>query len=588
MTTHDEFAPTKAVFYFRTLDRWPGGNADMITIKAVLRLSPGAAPELEAQFYRCFDGRHMWYPPRRVAVDSGEALAEFLAVARSLAARGSQALAIHRFDAAEDEWDPDWADSEVLLYATDDGPETPEEASLRLVRRASKSESSAPDPELERAFELAHRLTGVGRVSQFGNTEDALAAAYWGPDGAPEQDFDYTVEATPTYLPPETDAVFLELQAAHAQAKAQAEGSRPKTMLVYRLDEVPEFLTRELPPDASVRQCLFFAAREDHRFLDALIAAVPEREHDDTDAAMDIADRVTRIASQSEDFAKALRPDKVPAGGAIIGGTYGNGFHGGDAEAVERWLEAHGVERVSLRTFLDKLILLRLVDEEGAPLEQVDKVPGGPPARTENSLGDGLYVFERDRRHVRFELAQVLEADEEDDEDEPWLELRSEDLPPGVLHTVTVPAPAARKAAETKKAEKQAPVKMAAGKKTTPKAAAGKTAAKAAAGKKASKAAAGKTAAKAAAGKKAAKAAAGKKAAKAAAGKKASKAAAGKKASKAAGKKTAKAAAGKKTTSKAAASKKTAAKKTASKPGAAKKKSAKKTSSKQARSKKTK
>ncbi|MCY1010177.1 hypothetical protein OV079_32350 [Nannocystis pusilla] len=222
MTTPDEFTFRKAVFYFRTFDRWPGGNADMITIKVVLRLAPGAAPELAAQFYRCFDGRHLWYPTRRVEVDAGDALAEFVAVTRSLAARGSSIVAAHVLDPAEDEWDCDWADSEVYLHATDDAPETADGALLQLVRRASKAVASPPDAELERAFELARQLTGVGRVFQFGNTEDALSAAYWGPDGPPEQELEYAAEAVPWYLPPETDAVFLELQAARAQAESQA------------------------------------------------------------------------------------------------------------------------------------------------------------------------------------------------------------------------------------------------------------------------------------------------------------------------------------------------------------------------------
>jgi hypothetical protein len=556
MTTPDEFDFRKAVFYFRTLDRWPGGNADMITIKVVLRRSPGAEPELAAQFYRCFDGRHLWYPGRRVEIDAGDALAEFLAVTRSLATRGSSLLAADVLDPAEDEWDCDWADSEVYFHATDDAPETADGALLQLVRRTSKAAGSPPDPELERAFELARQLTGVGRVFQFGNTEDALSGAYWGTDGAPEQELEYTAEAAPSYLPPETDAVFLELQAVRAQIDSQAVATRgPETMLVYRLDEVPEFLTRELPADSSVRQCLFFTARDDSPALDAMLAAVPEDEHADVDAAMEIAHRVTAIVARSEDFANKLRPDEVPRGGALLGGTYENGFHGGDAEAVDRWLDAQGVRRVSLQSFLDGLILLRALDEEGAPLEQVDKFAGGPPALTADAIDDdGLYVFERDSDHVRFELAQVS-----DEEEVPWLELRSEDLPPGVLHTVTVPAVSAEGKAEPQAAEKERAMSK---KKKTSKKAAGKKASKKAAGKKASKKTAGKkTAEKKTAGKKTA-------AKKTAAKKSAAKKSASKTAAK---KKTAKKSAAKKPASKKSAAKKPASKKSASKKPASKK-----------------
>lgn len=417
----------------------------MVTIKVTMRLAPDAAPALEAQFYRCFDGRHTWYPAQRVVLDPGDALAPFLDVTRSLAARGSLTLAVSPFDPAEDEWDCDWAESEVYLYTTNDGPETPDDAFLRLVRRTSKVEASAPDPELERAFELARRITGVGRVSQFSNTQDALSTGYWAQGGAEAKDLDYVLEVTPTYLPPETDAVFVELQAAHVAASA-AEAARAaaapqrERMLAYYLDAVPEYLSRELPLDASARRCLFFAARAGSRVVGAMLEAVPEREHDQTDETMVIAARITEIVSQSENFALMLRPDEVPAGGAIVGGSYLDGFHGGDAKAVERWLEAQGVECLSVEYFLDQLILLRLVDEDGEPLEQVDKLAGGPPMWTERSLGDGLFVFERNRRHVSFKLTPVLDEEPESDDDYFWVELRASDLLPGAVHTVVVPA----------------------------------------------------------------------------------------------------------------------------------------------------
>ncbi|MCY0990723.1 hypothetical protein OV203_26500 [Nannocystis sp. ILAH1] len=600
MTTPDEFDFRKAVFYFRTLDRWPGGNADMITIKVVLRLAPGAAPELAAQFYRCFDGRHLWYPARRVEVEAGEAFAEFLAVIRSLAARGSSLLAADVLDPAEDEWDCDWADSEVYFHATDEAPETADGAVLQLVRRTSKAAGSPPDPELERAFELARQVTGVGRVFQFGNTEDALSAAYFVSGGAPEQELEYTAEAVPSYLPPETDAVFVELQAVRAQIDSQAaakaaEARGPETLLVYRLDEVPEFLTRELPPDSSVRRCLFFTARDDSPAIDAMLTAIPEDEHAEVDAAMEIANRVTAIAARSEAFANTLRPDEVPRGGALLGGTYVNGFHGGDADAVERWIEAQGLGRVTLRSFLDRLILVRALDEEGAPLQQVDKFAGRPPALTAKPIDDdGLYVFERDSDHVRFELAQVS-----DEEEVPWLELRAEELPPGVLHTVTVPAVSAEEKTGAQAADEETAAEEtseAAAEETSEAAepeetAARKTTAKQGAKKAAKRAAAKKSASKRAAAKKSAskQPAAKKSAAKKSAAKKtaAKKSASKKSASKKAGKKTAAkktAKAGKKSAAKKAA-KKTAAKKTAKK--SASKKPAKKPASKKMAKKKT-
>ena len=430
MTTPDVSNPAKTVFYFRTLDRWPGGNADMITVKAVLRLPSGAAPELEAEIYRCFDGRHTWYPARRIAFAPGDALPAFLAVARSLAARGLPSLTVRPFAPSDDEWEPDWAEAEVLFYASDDGPETPDAAALQLVRQVSRTQASPPEPELERAFELARQLIGIGRVFPFTEGQDALSAAYRAPGGPAPRDLEHTAEVTPSYLPPETDATFGRVQGVPQATQA----ARPESMLVYRLDELPEFLTGGLGSDASVRRCLFFTARADSRVIDALMEAVPEREHDDADAGMDIANRVSRIASQSEEFARTLRPDQVPAGGAIVGGTYAHGFHGGDAEAVEGWLAAQGVERVPLRTFFDRLILLRVLGNDGAPLEQIAKFAGGPPMSVKNSLGDGLYVFERDRHHTEFELSR------DDADDAPGLKLRAEDLPPGVVHTVTIRA----------------------------------------------------------------------------------------------------------------------------------------------------
>jgi hypothetical protein len=478
MTTPAKPTPTKAVFYFRTLDRWPGGNADMVTVKVTTRLSPGAAPELEAQFYSCFDGRHAWFPPRRVTIDSGDALAAFLEVIRSLAARGESTLVVHPFDPMEDEWDCDWADSDIYLYTTEDGPETPDDASLRLIRRISKvkprgkGKAPASDPELERAFELAHRLTGVGRVFQFANTKDALSAAYRAPNGPAVKDLGYALEATPTYLPPEADAGFLEMlaehtrqraaqQAAEQAAKQARKAAQRESLLVYRIDDLPEFLTRELSPDAGPRQCLFYIGRPGEEVVAAMMQEVPEIDHDETEAALNIADRIMKIVAESEDYTLWVRPpESLQFGGEPFG------FHGGDAGAVERWLEARGVERVPLRRFLDRLILLRLIDEDGVPLEQVYKIGAGPPARTQESLGDGLFALPRDSDHARFELAPV--SDEKFD-DSSWLELRASNFPPGTVHTVTVPTPPARTKTPAKKTTGKALAKKTIAKKTPAK-----------------------------------------------------------------------------------------------------------------------
>ncbi|HEY0137119.1 MAG TPA: hypothetical protein VGB85_23710 [Nannocystis sp.] len=550
MTTPTSRTPTKAVFYFRTLDRWPGGNADMLTIKVTLRLTP--TPALEAQFYSCFDGNHAWYPPRSVTIDAADALAGLLITTSSLAARGSQSLTITMLDRNEDEWDSEWAEIEVLLFAGDDGPETSEAAQLRLLRTTSKTKGTEPDPELEQAFELAQQVTGVGRVFQFANTQDALSAAYraQGQDGV--QDLDYKRDATPRYLPPETDPVFAKLRggASKKQPAAAPVAKAParETLLVYRLDEAPALLTRELPPDASTRKCLFYSARRDSPLTSAMYKAIPEPSHAGTTDALKVAARISQIASQSPDFARKLRPDEVPAGGSLIGGGYASGFHGGDAEAVERWLDEQGVTRISLRTFLDQLIVLRLVDEDDAPIDQVDKYAGGPPISTVDALDhDGLFVFERDRDHAEFKLAAVTDEGL-DDEDDGWVVLHANDLSPDTVHTVVIPAapaskpPAAKKTAAKKTATKKTAAKKTASKKTAAKKVAKKTAKKTAAKKTAAKKVAKKAATKKTATRKTAtkKAAAKKAAAKKTTKKTAAKKAATKKvAKKAAAKKTA-------------------------------------------------
>ncbi|MFY0536153.1 hypothetical protein [Nannocystis pusilla] len=594
MTTPDELDFRKAVFYFRSLDRWPGGNADMITIKVVLRLAPGAAPELAAQFYRCFDGRHLWYPARRVEVDSGDALAEFLAVTRSsprAGARSSRRM----------------CSTPPRTSGTATGP-TPRSTCTRPTRpprrRTGPSCSSCvalrrpQGPRPTRSWSARSSWRGRSPASAACSSSATRRTPCPRPTGAPRgAGAGARVHGGGgSVVPAARDRRGVPRAAGRAGADrfagrgAGRGGEGPETLLVYRLDEAPEFLTHDLPPDSSVRRCLFFTARDDSPAVDAMLAAIPEDDHADVAAAMEIAHRVTAIAARSEAFANTLRPDEVPRGGALLGGTYVNGFHGGDAEAVERWLEAQGLKRVTLRSFLDRLILLRALDEKGAPLQQVDKFAGRPPALTADSIDDdGLYVFERDSDHARFELAQVS-----DEEEVPWLELRAEDLPPGVLHTVTVPAVSAEEepgsqAAEEEPAEEE--TSEAAAEEETEAAAEEETAAaepeETASRKKPAKKAAKRAAAKKSASKKSASKKAGKKtAAKTASKKTASKKTAGKKAAK---KTAAKKSAAKKTAAKKSASKKTAAKKSASKKTAAKKtaKAGKKSASKKSASKKT-
>jgi hypothetical protein len=130
-----------------------------------------------------------------------------------------------------------------------------------------------------------------------------------------------------------------------------------ETLVAYRVADLPEPLTRVLPPDAGPRRCLFWIARTGSAATGALFQAITEPETDHVEEGMRLAGDVARVAARSRMLAELIRPEDT-AGGPQYGGTYRFGFHAGDADEVQAWFIAAGHRLVPIRAVIDPLLVL--------------------------------------------------------------------------------------------------------------------------------------------------------------------------------------------------------------------------------------
>lgn len=176
--------PLGGVFYFRALDRYPGGNADMFTTKIMLRALPGETPVMRAKQYRNWDGQHYEYAEAGVRLDMTETLPAFLDATQALIAtgeaQGTFTVKETRYD--REEYDTEWSSIEFILYALpeDDADDVKLEDGApiaHLTQKAVTSTAKAPDGAFAGFFDAAMALTGVGRVEQHAESEDAFNGA---------------------------------------------------------------------------------------------------------------------------------------------------------------------------------------------------------------------------------------------------------------------------------------------------------------------------------------------------------------------------------------------------------------------------
>lgn len=176
--------PIGGVFYFRALDRYPGGNADMFTTKITLRHIPGEAPALRTRQYRNWDGQHYEYDETEVSLDLTKTLPALLEATEALVATGDAqgefTVRETRYD--REEYDTEWSSIEFVIYVLpkedaesvkiEDG-----EAIAHLIQRAVTYQAEGPQGAFEDFFGAAVALTGVGRVEEHSEGKDAYNGA---------------------------------------------------------------------------------------------------------------------------------------------------------------------------------------------------------------------------------------------------------------------------------------------------------------------------------------------------------------------------------------------------------------------------
>ncbi|MAQ16631.1 MAG: hypothetical protein CMN30_17790 [Sandaracinus sp.] len=156
---------------------------------------------------------------------------------------------------------------------------------------------------------------------------------------------------------------------AAACAPAGGAGASDLPPIVYfRVDDLPEALARIAPEGTGPRGCFYWIARIGSAASAGLFDALPEPAMDDTHHGFDLVRAATAVLSSSPRLAEILRPDEVPPGGKVTGGSYDAGFHTGDADEVERFFRAEGRPMHSVGPILEALFLLDIRDAAGQPL----------------------------------------------------------------------------------------------------------------------------------------------------------------------------------------------------------------------------
>jgi predicted DNA-binding WGR domain protein len=175
--------PLRGVFYFRALDRYPGGNADMFTIKITVDMSPGEDPKIKAARHSNWDGEHFTTAETEFEMPGlKENTAKLVGAAQSLTDAGQREgdfiIDEPRYD--DEEYDTEWSFLEFTLYKNESASESKDPVLLKVVQRAiPKAPKVSPPDETFAAFiEAVHTLCGIGRVENTSESGDAFSAAF--------------------------------------------------------------------------------------------------------------------------------------------------------------------------------------------------------------------------------------------------------------------------------------------------------------------------------------------------------------------------------------------------------------------------
>ena len=171
------------IFYFRALDRYPGGNADMFTVKLTLQAAPSRAPALRAAAYHNWEGEHWTYPEATVAMpELGPRAAALLAAAQAMLDAGlsESTFTVVEKRADREAYDTEWSALEFSLATHEPGAPPEGRLVLRLLQRAVPRSSRAKPPDaLSGAFmDAVHALVGIGRVRTYSDGEDVFSKTH--------------------------------------------------------------------------------------------------------------------------------------------------------------------------------------------------------------------------------------------------------------------------------------------------------------------------------------------------------------------------------------------------------------------------
>ncbi len=172
-----------------------------------------------------------------------------------------------------------------------------------------------------------------------------------------------------------------------------------EAIIAYRVSDLPEALGRMVPAEAGPRRCLFWVARPGSRTLGELFDEIPEPELDHVAEGLSLASAVVVTLASSPALAELLRPDEVPKGGRLTGGSWNAGFHTADGELVERWLRERGVRLLPVSAVLDTVQLLDVRDPAGDPvcgLTYESRVMNPGSCYDLSELAPGLYAIDRE------------------------------------------------------------------------------------------------------------------------------------------------------------------------------------------------
>ncbi len=171
-------------FYFRALDRSPGGNIDTTTVKVAFRAGPGEIGALTAKQYANWDGEHFTYTEAPLTLDISKTAPAMVKAAQSMIDGGLAASTFTIIDARRDsdEYDTEWSSLEFTIHTlpSADADHNEGKLVLHVVQKAlsyTKQKGSPPDALSQTFLDSVQALVGIGRVVDL-NESSPFRSAY--------------------------------------------------------------------------------------------------------------------------------------------------------------------------------------------------------------------------------------------------------------------------------------------------------------------------------------------------------------------------------------------------------------------------